>query len=725
MRRIFAAILIVQLAACSGAKGTSSTGGATTSPSPAAAASSPASPPSAALTAAAQIVGKDPATALAFVQGVRYEVYPGVFRGAVATLTDAAGNDYDRALLLHDLLATANPGAPIRYAFCTLSPQQADAALAAARAAYVAPAVAANAQMLAQKATTPKLHDGFLQIASFWKAASAQEQAQGAQVATDLQKTGAQPSAGHRGDVHAIAADHVWVQMQSGASWVDFDPGASNAKPGATVCAPAKTRDALPDAAYDTVSTTLHLETRGSAQPNATVASQAWRTANLADQALVFAFGEPLGLQSPAPQPSGMNGFTPVLMAGTQITAAVPIVVPIPKAGPGLGAAAGAVSQAAAAFGNAPAPTPTPTPLASGPVPIALVLDVTVSAPNVPSVTVTRPIFDRISAADRAAGRAATAPLLPLTIYPFGTVWSVAVNFGTGVAGGGDGKPVAVNTDDPKAIGLALGAMQRAYYSTRRAVFADALGTSAPPVMGARPTVTFVGLTPFTAGPVPYGLAMDRATEGASPDGADAAASVAWGVASVYAERLAVAAPAMMKRSDTLDVLPFDDALEMFYIARHTDIPPAIVRSSADVAALPVSEDAKARLTASIAGGKSAVVPSKPVSYGGSNDVGWWTLAADGSVSDEMQNGMHFDMEGEALTDEEIVAKNAITYRRNGFIVRCVGLAAGALMSLAVVVNPGGEGAKEIAEQAAEQIKAIDEANEAEEMREDALRCAE
>jgi hypothetical protein len=51
--------------------------------------------------AVAQSIGKDPAALLVRVSGVRYEIYPGVFRGAAATLADGAGNDYDRAVLLH------------------------------------------------------------------------------------------------------------------------------------------------------------------------------------------------------------------------------------------------------------------------------------------------------------------------------------------------------------------------------------------------------------------------------------------------------------------------------------------------------------------------------------------------------------------------------------------------------------------------------------------------
>ncbi|MFY9718179.1 MAG: hypothetical protein WAK16_00915, partial [Candidatus Cybelea sp.] len=583
MQRVLAAVLIASLAACSGSNGSNSSS-ATSS----VVAAQP-SQPSAAFTAMAQSVGKDPATALAFVSSTRYEVYPGVFRGASATLADNAGNDYDRALLLHDLIATSNPGTPLRFAFCTLSPQQAGAALAAARAAYVAPAVAGNAQLLAQKASTTKLRDGFTQLANFWKAASAQAQTQGTQVGSDFQKAGAQLSPQSTGDLSAIAADHVWVQVGQQGNWLDLDPTQANAKLGAALCAPSSVSDALPASAYDTVAASLHYETRdGATQNETTVAQGAWRTADLANQSLAFAFAEPSGLQSPAPQPTGMAAYTALLVAGAQTNAAAPIVVPIPPPGPGTTVVAGAASQAAAAFGSAPPPTPTPTASPSGPQPVALRLDVTVNVPNEPSLTVSRPIFDRIAAADRVAGNAASATLAPVDFMRFGTVWNVALNLGTGVAGAGDGKPVDPNLDNPQSTLGALGTMQRAYYALRRAVFADALGRAAPPIVGAHPTVTFVGLTPYSAGPIPFGLAMDRANEGAAPDGGSAEASLAWGVASVYGERLAVNALPMMRKMNNLDQLPFGDVLEVFYLARNANVAPALVRSSADVSALPI-----------------------------------------------------------------------------------------------------------------------------------------
>ncbi len=659
MRRFLAAALMVQIGACSGS-GNSANNGATSAPTVSAQASSQ---PSAALAAAAQNVGKDPATALAFVSGMRYEVYPGVFRGADATLADNAGNDYDRALLLHDLIVTADPSTPVRYASCTLSPDQAGAARAAARAAYVAPAVVDNAQMLAEKASSTKLRDGFTQLANFWEAASAQEQTQGTQIAGDFQKAGAQRIAQSTGDLSAIAADHVWVQVQQQGSWLDLDPTRPNAKLGAALCGASAVGDALPDATYDTITASLHYETRdGAALSETTVASGAWRTADLANQSLTFAFAEPSGLQSPAPQPTGMAAYTPLLVAGAQTMAAPPIVVPSAS---------------------------------SGPQPVALRLDVTVNAPSEPSLTVSRPIFDRIAVADRAAGNAATAALAPFDFMPFGTVWNVAVNFGTGVVGAGDGKPVDASAQDPQSIVRALGTMQRAYYVTRRAVFADALGRSAPPVIAANPSITFVGLAPYTAGPVKFGLAIDRANEGAAPDGGPAEASLAWGVASVYAERLAVAAQPMMQKMNNLDQLPFADVLGIFNLARNANVAPALVRASTDVSALPASDEAKTRLSASIAGGKSAVVPSKPVNYGGDKVLGWFVLGTDGSVSDEMQNGMHQSI------------RQVPTYRTVGLAVRCAGVAAGALASIATIVTPDNEGTKDTAEMAVEQMNAL------------------
>jgi hypothetical protein len=674
------------------------------------------------LAAVARSVGSDSTRLLARVSRIRYEVYPGVFRGAAATLTDGAGNDYDRALLLHDLAATSVPTGDLRYAFCTLSSRQSAAAVAAARRDYVAPHVGASAQALAAQAKTPKLRAGFAGLAVFWSRATKEAREQTTQLAADFRKAGVQLKAPSTGNLQSIAADHVWVQRRSQGRWIDLDPALPHATPGASLCAAARTSPTLPAAAYDTVTATLRLESRdGGQQHDARIASGTWRTADLADRLLNFAFAEPSGLHAAAPQPAGMRAYTPLLIAGTRTIAAAPIVVPAPTHTPSIPVTTGALSQVAGLFGNAPPPAATPSkPTPSGPIPVALQLDVTVTAAATPRVTVERSIFDRVSAADRAAGRAATAKLAPSSLLPFGTLWNIAVNLGTGVVGVGDRSALAPNSEEPAVLARDIGAMHRAYYVMRRGVFADAVVPPAPPLVSVRPGVSFLGAAPQAEGITRFGLAIDRAGEGAAPDGGDAASGLAWGVASLYGERLAIATPTMLAAHDNLDTLPFDDVIEMFYIARHTHIAPAHVRSGSDIAAITASADAKARLTASMAGDASAVITSVPVSYGGANDDGWWILGTDGSVSDEMQSGMHVEFGEEGLAEKEI-AEEAPAFRRIGFITRCAGIAAATLMAIAAA--QGGEASTEIAQMAAEQIHAIYEANEAEEMREAALKC--
>jgi hypothetical protein len=667
----------------------------------------------------ARRVGKDPGAILQRVRRVRSEIYPGVFRGPVATLADGAGNDYDRALLLHDLILAADSGSSVRYAFCSLSADQATAAVSAARAAYIAPALAARAEALAARASNEKARSRYSHIGTFWKDVTGHARQQTTELAADFQKVGASLQAADGANLQAIAAHHVWVQLLSQGAWLDLDPSTPDGTPGHAACVAATTSDALPAGAFDTVTATLSLESReGTAQKSATVASGTWRTEDLAYATLAFAFAESSELHAAAPQPQGQLAFTPLLVAGQQTTAAAPIQVPAPAAGEVSKSAAKGASQVLDAFGDAAPPPPAPTPVAPAVVPVALRLDVSVAAPDVAPATVERPIFDRVSAADRAAGRATTAALKDQPLYAFGTVWSIAINYGTGVVGAGDYSKIDPRSDDPAALVRALGATHRAYYTLRRAAFADAAGPSASPIASARAGVSFLGLAPYAAGVTDFGLSMDRAREGAHPDGGPADASLAWGVASVYGERLAVALPQMMRASN-LNTLPFDDSIEMFYIARHSNIPPTFVRSPGDVAALSASADAKARLSTSLGGGASAVVPSAQVPYGGASDNGWWILAPNGAVFDEMQSGMHQTLIERAKIAWEDV-KMSIQIRKQGLIIRCAGMAAAGMMGIAS--GMGGEGA-ELAELDAEMIHAIYESNEIEEMIEAASEC--
>src|SRR5688500_1254151 len=66
--------------------------------------------------------GVEPAFALVRDR-IRFEAYPGVFRGAGTTFYSEAGNSYDRSLLLADLLK--RQGIQTRFALGRLSPERA------------------------------------------------------------------------------------------------------------------------------------------------------------------------------------------------------------------------------------------------------------------------------------------------------------------------------------------------------------------------------------------------------------------------------------------------------------------------------------------------------------------------------------------------------------------------------------------------------------------------
>jgi hypothetical protein len=175
-----------------------------------------------------------------------------------------------------------------------------------------------------------------------------------------------------------------------------------------------------------------------------------------------------------------------------------------------------------------------------------------------------------------------------------------------------------------------------------------------------------------------------------------------------------------MKRPDGLNMLPFDDSIEMFYIARNSNDPPKLVRSVSDVASLNASDEAKVRLRESIADGSTAVVPSAPVGYGGSADYGWWILQNDGSVQDEMQDGMH--QFAEYAQRAYNAARSAVRFAAQGAQIECVGLVSALMLSGTLAAgNP--EAFSEAAANAGELVVEIAEANEKKEMYDLAAEC--
>ena len=589
-------------------------------------------------------IGADPAALLSRVSdGVATETYPGAFRGSGATLADGAGNAYDKAILLHDLLRSAAPALPVRYASCTLADDKSDAVLAAASAAYTVAPIAANTAAALAAAKDAPARATLQHIAALWSGTVVQLRDESAKLAADLHGAKA-PAGSPPASPRAVAADHVWIQVQRNGSWTDLDPTLPKAKPGDVLCVPVSTSDALADEAYDTVTATLRYETRtGATVAQSEVARVARRAVDLSGTTLSFAFVPPAG--------KGPLAMTPVLRVGTDEIAAPAIVLPTPIPDVAPGSSTTKKEQGAVDFFAASTPptaTPEPAATAAQVEPVALWLDVTVTARGETPQTVTETIFDRVAYADRAAGAAATAKLPEWDdngYVPFATVWNVATNLGTAVAGAGDRSRIDPRASDDASIARQLGGLQRAYYTLRRAAYADERAGTPSAVIAAAPGVSLAGIAAHSFdGLVAPVLTMDVASDAARPEGGDATASAAWGAASLIAERTVVNAAALFKAA-AREIAPADvpavDVIAVFDAARKGAVATSLVRSTSDVDALGAPADAKARLDGLVRSGAVALVPAAPVTLPNGDDYGWWIVAPDGSIRDEMQNGMH------------------------------------------------------------------------------------
>jgi hypothetical protein len=643
--------------------------------------------------------------------GIVYEMYPGVFRGAAATLADHAGNDLDKALLLATLIRAADPRATLRFASCTLPPARSDALVAAARAAYRRPHVLAEfAGPLAPRAKTPRGRALFEQVGAVWTGLGTVNHDESAWLSAVLRAAHAPAPPPSAGDLRAVVSHHTWLQAQaSGGAWQDLDPTLPHAKPGTSLCAADATTADLPAAAYDTVTARVRVERRASGKlDDQTVLEHTWRTADLARSSLTFAFAEPADVSvNGSPAPAGSDAFTPIFEVDAKTIAGTSVLVPDLDPPLAANAAAGLGKGIAAAFGPPTAPAAAAAP--KGPDDLELVamwLQVAVAAPGAAPETIESAIVDRVGYAARVAGRAATANLAKLDdgkgMYPaFGTIWNVAASVGTATVGAGDGSPAHAITKDTAAVVRSLAAAHRTYGPLRRAIFAEASGASAPAIVSVRPGVSLLGIVWHSGDgavtPVPS-LVMDLASDHALPDGAAPDAAVRWGTSSLIAERDVTNARAMMSavaKGGHVTDAPATDVFTVFAAAKASGAP-VLVRTDRDVPTS-VPPDAKARLVQSLAGGAVALAAAGPVAAG--HDFGWWIVGPDGAVRDEMQNGRH-----QTISEYIERAANAIKQSPRIRQIGCAVAMAAITVSVAGMVVAEGPEANEAAEQTAEAI---------------------
>lgn len=174
--------------------------------------------------------------------------YRGSLRGAVGVVMDRVGNSLDRSLLLADLLSHA--GHTVRLATAPLE-AEAVARLTASLRARARPSVSAvPAEDGALLDTAAALIGG--DPAALRSALAKADAADAEMIAklririaaqgTALASLVAKPADAPADDADAALAEHWWVQVKDGETWIDLDPALADAAPGkALAAAPAET----------------------------------------------------------------------------------------------------------------------------------------------------------------------------------------------------------------------------------------------------------------------------------------------------------------------------------------------------------------------------------------------------------------------------------------------------------------------------------------------------
>jgi hypothetical protein len=319
--------------------------------------------------------GGDPIKAYDWVRTkTEFQPYSGVLRGGQRTLVARAGNAADRALLLAGLLKQMK--IETRFATATLDDAAAAKLVDTAFGASAIPMSAPRGDVLDAAAMRAGRDFALLREAVKSEAEAALD--------TSL------------ADATKAVREHVWVEAQIDGAWVALDPSADAA--GATLATAATVSDALPDAAYQTV--TLKIAATVIADGAVSVAeplSVTVKAVNASAAATFLAF-----IQNP--DEAGLGGAIGSVMGAGKTYVPVIWVDGEPFVGKVIPGLAPATEGSAADFlgGDDGAPKPELARLA---------LTIETSAPDGVTTTSTRTLLDRAGAADAIAADTALTPM--------------------------------------------------------------------------------------------------------------------------------------------------------------------------------------------------------------------------------------------------------------------------------------------------------------------------
>lgn len=374
-------------------------------------------------------IGNDPKALFAYVHDhVRTQIYSGVLRGARGTLVSGAGNSWDQALLLSTMLR--HQGKESRFARMHLTPEMAAkvvdrmfADAARPRAPAAKPLQIAESLQNEGRATLAK-------IRSDWNTAQSD-----LLQALDRAHVALGDAATSEQQLELEAADHLFVEYHEGDRWIALDPILEDA-PGASVSSTAEYAPEIPDSFYHHVTIRIWIEERHS---------------QTLQQREVFRFPTTAAALSGAQvllshkfdrDNQGAWRATPVL----QIDGHMYVAQTFGEAGLVAGnansiqdsfaqaqQAISQLGQATSPFGDSKKSAAAPTSAQSEFT--GEWLEVEFTDPAKHSEVARRELIDRIGAAVRANHKAATAPLIPITVtngIPLQLAGIYALAFATG-----------------------------------------------------------------------------------------------------------------------------------------------------------------------------------------------------------------------------------------------------------------------------------------------------
>lgn len=271
----------------------------------------------------ARELGDGVESALAFVRDrIRFEAYPGAFRGAAGAYRARAANAADRSLLLADMLAQKR--VQTRFARGRLA--RADAERLLSRVFDPPPqSPAGTAQAPAEAAPAPGAARNPGDFAGRVRARALRDFAAvtGALGAGDGGEAG--PTTEQLIDE---VTPHVWVQAKVGQQWIDLDASFPDAAPGKAYCPVEGTSAALPADGHQRVTVRVVAERLAGGAVKAQTALEVTRpVADLVDRHvfLLHAPAAPAGGAARALGGAGDERWVPVLWIDGETTQGKPV----------------------------------------------------------------------------------------------------------------------------------------------------------------------------------------------------------------------------------------------------------------------------------------------------------------------------------------------------------------------------------------------------------------